>query len=429
MKYRISCLPTVMALVCCCAVPAGAQSPQAQKVFTWPQLRDRFLATNPTVAAGVLNVAESRAEEITAYLRPNPNFTFSTDGTQIAPVNGSWQPFRGNFYTTEADYLHERAHKRELRLLSAREGTQVAESEQSDLIRNMVFDLRSAFVGVLQAKAVLALVQENLAYYNRVLSVSRDRFKAGDIARVDLLRLEASQAQYETDVQTALVNLRTAKIQLLQLLNQHTPIDQFDVTGAFTFSEPMLNLEQLHQEALASRPDLLAAQQSVTKAETDHRLAVANGSTDPTFSLWWTHNATSVQPYGFDSLGSSVSIPLRIFDRNQGEKARTQLDISHAKRLQDAASAQVFSDVDSAYVTLNSNVALLKRYQTDYLDQASSARDIISFSYQRGGSSLLDFLDAESDYRAVRLGYLNLVGAYLTAAAQLNMAVGRDVIQ
>ncbi|HEY7389352.1 MAG TPA: TolC family protein [Bryobacteraceae bacterium] len=427
MKYWISCLPTAMALVCCAAA-ARAQAPQAQKAFTWPELRDRFLATNPTVAAGTISVSESRAEEITAYLRPNPNLTISTDGTQITPSNGVWRPFTGNIFVAGADYLHERAHKRELRLRSAREGTQVAESQQADLIRNMIFDLRSAFVQVLQAKAVLTLVEDNLAYYNRVLSVSRERFKAGDIARVDLLRLEASQAQYETDVQTAMVNLRTAKIQLLQLLNQRIPIDQFDVMGAFTFADPRLNLEQLHQEAVANRPDLRAAEQAVTKAETDHRLAIANGSTDPTFGLWWTHNATSVQPYAYEALGGSVSIPLRIFDRNQGEKARTQLDISQTKRLQDAASAQVFSDVDSAYVTLNSNVALLKRYQTDYLDQASTARDIISFSYQRGGSSLLDFLDAQSNYRTVRLGYLNLVGAYLTGAAQLNLAVGADVI-
>jgi cobalt-zinc-cadmium efflux system outer membrane protein len=427
MKYRISCLPTAMALVCC-AVPAGAQSPQAQKIFTWPEVRSRFLATNPTVAAGAINVAESRAGEITAYLRPNPDLSFSVDGTQIAPHNGTWQPFAGTDYVTGVSYLHEREHKRELRLRSAREGTDVAESQQADLIRTMLFNLRSAFVQVLQAKAVLALVEENLAYYNRVLSVSRERFKAGDIARVDLLRLEASQAQYETDVQTALVNLRTAKIELLQLLNEHIPIEQFDVTGPFTFTEPRLNLEQLHQEAMDSRPDLRAARQAAEKAQTDHRLAVSNGSTDPTFGVWWTHNATFVQPYAYDSLGGSVSIPLRIFDRNQGEKARTQLDISHARRLLDATSAQVFSDVDSAYVTINSNVALLKRYQTDYLEQASSARDIIAFSYQRGGAALLDFLSAESDYRAVRLGYLNLVGAYLTAAAQLNMAVGREVI-
>jgi cobalt-zinc-cadmium efflux system outer membrane protein len=282
---------------------------------------------------------------------------------------------------------------------------------------------------VLQAKAVLALAQESLGYYNRVLSVSGDRFRAGDIARVDLLRLQVGQAQYEADVQTAVVNLRTAKIQLLQMLNERTPIEQFDVDGPFAFTEPSLTLEELHREAAASRPDLQAAQRTIEKANADYRLAVSNASTDPTFSAWWTHNPSfNNLPYDANTLGASVSIPLRIFDRNQGEKARTRLDITHAQRLHDAAAAQVLGDVDSAYVTLNSNVTLLKRYQTDYMEQASTVRDTISFSYQRGGASLLDFLAAESDYRTVRLGFLNLVGSFLTAANQLNLAVGREVI-
>jgi cobalt-zinc-cadmium efflux system outer membrane protein len=200
------------------------------------------------------------------------------------------------------------------------------------------------------------------------------------------------------------------------------------VDGPFTYTEPAWTLDDLHNQALASRPDLKAATQSIDKANTDYHLAVANGSTDPTFSGWWTHNPSFNNPYDNNTIGASVNIPLRIFDRNQGEKERTRLEIMHTQRLKDAAQAQVFSDVDSAYVTVNSNVTLLKKYRTDYLEQASMVRDTISFSYQRGGASLLDFLNAESDYRTVRLGYLNLVGSFLTAAAQMNLAVGHEVI-
>lgn len=401
----------------------------AQRAYTWQELRDKFLAANPTLAAGRISISESRAQEITAFLRPNPDLTLGEDGTQLAPSQGVWRPFSGTQFTTSFSYLHERRHKRELRLESAQKGTAIAESQQADLERNQVFNLRNSFVQVLQAKAVLALARESLAYYNRVLSVSGDRFRAGDIARVDLLRLQVGQAQYEADVQTAQVNLRTAKIQLLQMLNERTPVDQFDVDGPFTFTEPAHTLEELHREAMDSRPDLLAAERTIEKANADYRLAVANGSTDPTFSTWWTHNPSfNNLPTQANTIGASVSIPLRIFDRNQGEKARTRLDITHAQRLKDATAAQVLGDVDSAYATLSSNVTLLKRYQTDYLEQASTVRDTISFSYQRGGASLLDFLTAESDYRAVRLGFLNLVGSFLTAANQLNLAVGREVI-
>jgi outer membrane protein, heavy metal efflux system len=399
----------------------------AQRAYTWQELRAKFVAANPSLAAGRIGVSESRAQEITAFLRPNPDFTVGEDGTQLAP-SGGYRPFAGTQFATTFTYLHERQHKRELRLQSAQKGTALAESQQADFERNLVFNLRNSFIQVLQAKAVLALAQESLAYYNRVLSVSNDRYRTGDIARVDLLRLQVGQAQYEADVQTAQVSLRTAKIQLLQMLNDHTPLEQFDVDGPFTFTEPALSLEELHREASANRPDLQAAERTIEKANTDYRLAVANASTDPTLGAWWTHNPSFNNPYDSNTLGASVSIPLRIFDRNQGEKARTRLEISRAQRLREAAAAQVLGDVDSAYVTLNSNVALLKRYQAEYLDQSSMVRDTISFSYQRGGASLLDFLAAESEYRTVRLGFLNLVGSFLTAANQLNLAVGREVI-
>jgi outer membrane protein, heavy metal efflux system len=401
-----------------------------QTVLTWPQIRDRFVATNPTLIAGRVGVQESRAAEITAFLRPNPNFTFATDGTQIAPANnGIYRPFAGNDFVTTVDYLHERRHKRELRRESAQQATAIAISQLADQERTLLFSLRSAFVQVLQQKTVLALAQENLTYYDQILGVSRDRRKLGDMAQVDLDRLIIQRAQYETDLQTAIVSLRTAKIQLLMLLNDRTPVEQFDVTGPYDFSDRMSSLAEYRIAALDTRPDLLAAVQSVEKARTDHRLAVANGSTDPTFSLWWTHNGSFSPSYAYDSLGASFSIPLRIFDRNQGEKARTFLDISRNERLRDAAQAQVLSDVDSAVATINSNLILLKTYKDNYLQRAAQVRDTMLFSYQRGGAALIDFIQAQQDYRSVRLNYINLIGAYLTAAAQLNLAVGREVLQ
>jgi len=401
----------------------------AQQTFSWQELRDRFEMTNPTLQAARIGIQESRTQEITAYLRPNPEFTESTDGTQLTPNQGVWQPFAGTQFTSSLGYLHERQHKRELRLESARKATAIAESQLEDQQRSLLFNLRNAFVQTLQAKAVLALAHENLNYYDQVLKVSRDRKQAGDIAQVDLERLELQRVQYETDLQTAAVNLRTAKIQLLSLLNDRTPVEGFDVNGPFTFPDHIMPLEELRTEALAARPDLKAAAQSVDKARTDHRLAVANGSTDPTFSGWWSHNASFNNPVANNTIGVSVTIPLRIFDRNQGEKARTQLDISRNEKLRVATEAQIFNDVDSAYSTVNSNLTLLAAYKARYLQQAERVREIISFSYQRGGASLLDFLQAQQDYRSVQLNYLNLIGSYLTSASQLNMAVGREVIQ
>ena len=409
----------------------GSNVSAQPKVFTWDQIRDRFQATNPTLRAAQISIDESRAQEITAYLRPNPDLTGTVDqinpfSTQAPPNGGSniYSPLAYAFPAGSISYLHERQHKRELRRESAQQETKITADQYADQERNLLFNLRTAFVQTLQQKAILALTQENLAYYNHLLDVSNARLKAGDIANVDFKRLELQRVQYETDVETAKVNLRTAKIQLLMLLNERTPVDQFDVTGSFDFSNEIRPLEQLQQLALDDRPDLRAAMESVEKARTDHRLAIANGSTDPTFGADFARNPPI--PVYF---GVSVSIPLRIFDRNQGEKVRTQEDIARNERLRDAATAQVFSDVDSAYATIESNLALLRPYKQTYLQEAVDVRDTISFAYTRGGASLLDFLQAQQDYRSTELNYLNLVGSYLTAAAQLNMAVGQEVIR
>ncbi len=409
-------------------VISAAAEAQTSTPWTWQEVRQRFEQNNPTLRAGQLNVSESKAEEITAYLRPNPSLTLTADGTQIVPNKGVWQPLPGTFEVAEVSYLHERDHKRELRLESAQQGTAIAGSSQADLQRTLLFDLRSAFVSTLQAKAVLGLARENLGYWDHVLSVSRDRFQAGDLAEIDFDRLELQRVEFESDVQTAEVNLRTAKIELLTLLDDRTPVDQFDVSGSFDYNNQLESLDQFRQTAMDHRPDLKAATETVEQARTNHTLAVANGSTDPTLSAWYTHNASTNNPLATETLGVSVSIPLRIFDRNQGEKLRTQLDIGRNQQLLDATEAQVLSDVDSAYATVTSNLILLRPYRTKYLEEAAHVRDTIRFSYEHGGASLLDFLSAESDYRNVQLSYLNLVGAYMTAAAQLNMAVGQEVI-
>ena len=406
-----------------------AESGFAQKPLTWKEVRDKFEAANPTLRAGQVGLDESKAQEITAFLRPNPNFTLSTDGTQIAPYKGVWQPLTGTLFSTNFSYLQERQRKRELRQESAQKATGIATSGQADLVRTLVFGLRTAFVQTLQEKAILELAKENLAYYDHVLGVNRERFKAGAIAQVDLDRLELQRAQYESDLQNAKESLETAKIQLLMFLNDRTPVDQFDVTGPFDFSNQIAPLDEVRQIALDNRPDLKAALQSIDKAKTDHRLAVANGSTDPTFSAWWTYNPSFNNPFDHQTLGASISIPLRIFDRNQGEKLRTQLDIERSEKLMAAAQARVFSDVDSAYAAVTSTVTLLQPYKDRYLQQASRVRDTIAFSYEHGAASLLEFLSAQAEYRSVQVNYLNLVASYMSAANQLNQAAGREVIQ
>ena len=307
----------------------------AQQSLNWEQVRSRFEANNPTLKANALTVEEARAQEITAYLRPNPQLTLSTDATQIVPHDGVWQPFKGTDFVPNVSYLHERDHKRELRLQSAKEGTRIAQSQSEDAKRNLEFTLRGAFVNTLLAKALLDLAKSELEYYDHIIDMSRNRIHAGDIAQIDFDRIELQRVQYESALQSAVVNLRTAKIQLLQLLDDRTPVEQFDVSGPFDFSDALKPLDEFRQAALATRPDLQAALQTIQQAQTNHKLAVANGSTDPTFAGWYTYNSSNNNLNGIQTLGASVSIPLRMFDRNQGEKQRTQIDIDRSRQAEE----------------------------------------------------------------------------------------------
>ncbi len=403
-------------LIAACAV-ARAAAP-----LTYRQVVERFKQNNPSVAADLLNIDESRANEITAGLRPNPDLGLGNDQYEFLKLGPPYRPMQNVETIAAVSYLIERRNKRQLRLESAQQQTEVSKSAHEDLLRNLLFTLRSAFISALQAKSLLELAEENLTYYDKVIVVNHERYNAGDLAKIDFQRVELQRVQFESDLESARVNLRTAKIQLLQLLNDRTPVDEFDIAGEFDYRETVLLPGELRRQAVASRPDLLAAMQSITKAQTDHRLAWANGSTDPTVGLSTTLNGS---PGGS---GYSIDIPLRIFDKNQGEKQRTAIEISRAGKARDAVLAGVYSDVDTAYATVESARNLILPYRNKYLDEAKEVRETVSFAFAHGAATLLDFLDAQKEYRDTQVAYRNLIAAYLNAANQLNAAVGREVI-
>ena len=396
-------------------------------VLNWEQIKTRFRTQNPSVLAGQVTIEESKANEITAGLRPNPEFTFTTDGFQVTPHGGVWRPLSGVLFTPGVSRLIERQNKRQLRLDSARLATSGAGSDQDDLQRTLLFTARTAFVSTLQAKALLELTRANLQSYDKVIAVNQARFQAGDISELDFQRVELQRVQFESDLASAMVNLRTAKIQLLALLNDRTPVDDFDIAGDFEYKESILLLPELRQAALANRPDLRSTQTAIEKAKADNRLAIANGSADPTVGGWYSRNPSFNNPFDFNTIGGNVVIPIRIFDKNQGEKARTALEITRAQRLRDALLAGIYRDVDSAYAASESVRTLVRPYRDKYLRESSEIRDKVSFSYSQGSATLLEFLDAQKSYRDTQVAYIGLVGSYWSALAQLSLAVGQEV--
>jgi cobalt-zinc-cadmium efflux system outer membrane protein len=399
------------------AIPGYAQTP-----LSWDEVRERFRRNNHSLQAGQTFVDENHANETTAGLRPNP---------QLSAIFDQWRLFQGNPYRplgtaqsiVEISQLIERRNKRGLRVASAQLATAISSSDLADLERQLIFNLRDAFVRTLQAKSVLELTQENLRAYDTVIDISRLRYESGDLSRSDFDRISLQRAQFESDLENAKVNLRTAKIQILALLNDRQPVDTFDVSGAFEFGEKIVLPGELYRMALEDRGDVRSADTAILKAEADNRLAWANGSSDPAVGA----DFTRVGPD--NTVGVAVNVPLRIFDKNQGEKARTALEIRRTQQLRDALLANVSRDIDSAYAAVESVRGLLRPYRDRYLPQAERVRESVSFAYSRGGSSLLDFLDAQKSYRDAQLTYRNLVATYLSAVNQLNLAVGREVLQ
>jgi outer membrane protein, heavy metal efflux system len=396
-------------------------------VLNWEQIKTHFLMQNQTLLAGQISVEESKANEITAGLRPNPQFNLSQDGLQLTPSAGTWRPLTGVVVTHGVSMLIERQNKRGRRVDSARLATSSAGSDQEDLQRTLLFAVRTAFLNTLQAKALVELTQANLQSYDQAIEANRTRFQAGDISELDFQRVEIQRVQFESDLASARVNLRTAKIQLLALLNDRTPVDDFDVAGDFEYRESILQLSELRQSAVANRPDLRSAETAIEKAKADNRLAIANGTADPVVAAWYARNPSFNNPFDSNTLGLSISIPVRLFDKNQGEKARTALEISRAERLRDALLAGIYRDVDSAYASVENVRNLVRPYRDKYRQESADIRDKVSFSYSQGNATVLEFLDAQKSYRDTQVAYVGLVGSYWSALAQLSVAVGQEV--
>ena len=399
----------------CLQVCGPAQS------LTWNEVLVRFKANNLDLLAGKLFVEESKAIEVTAGLRPNPVFSSVNDQFLVFDPE-RFQPFQNGQWTQSVTQLIERRRKRPLRVESAQLNTSMSQNGLADLERQLTFNLRDAFIRVLQAKSLLDLAKENLKYYDHVIDINRKRLEAGDIASIDLTRVELQRAQFESDQANALVGLRSAKIALMALINERQPVDEFDVTGEFGFQENPIQLDEVRQAALESRPDLKLADTAKLKADVDHQLAWANGSTDPIMGLEYQRTGPD------NTMGFSVLVPLRIFDRNQGEKARTTLELRRSQRVLDSVTTSVYRDVDSAYTAVESVRSLLRPYRDRYLPQSATVRDTVSFSYMNGGASLLEFLDAQKSYRDTQLAYRNLIASYLSAVNQLNQAVGKEIM-
>ena len=398
---------------------ATAQTPNTPMTpLTMQQAVALALRKNPTLLAAQRNLESTRSEEITAGLRQNPVFTLSGADVTL-PANNPASPYA---YTGDVSRLFERGQKRRWRLGSARAATQVTESQYRDLERQTVLAVKNAFTNLLLAKAALKLADSNLTSYRKTVDLTHVRLEAGAISQTDFDRIDLQLASFESDYENAQVSVVQSSDQLQQLLGLESPRRDFAIVGTLDPPQLSLSLPDLEQKALAARPDYRAAQQSVLVADANVKLADANGTTDPTFDAGYTRSGT------YNSVGFYVSIPLRIFDRNQGEKQATRFTAQADRFSEIAARSQVLSDVDQAWAAYLSAQKLAERYNSHYVQEAGNILNNLEFGYRHGSYTLLDYLDALHDDRQTNLDALNANAQVWLSLHQLSDATATEIV-
>jgi cobalt-zinc-cadmium efflux system outer membrane protein len=390
------------------ALPADAQVPLAR--LTVDEAVTAALQHNPSLRAKTLELGSTQANEITAGLRPNPVASYLAE--QLGNRNVDSQQ------TVTLGQPIETGGKRRRRLESARAATAVTTEEIADARRQVILLVRKAFTDALVARATIELAEDNLKTLDEVERLQRFRVERGDLAELELLRLQVQRFAFERDATDARQAGETARIALRAAIGPAAVTESGERVGALDFRDVSLDPSTLRRRALEARPDLRAAEAAQAKARADVELARANA--------WWDFTPQlEYQRIGSDNtIGVGISLPLRIFDRNQGEIARARSEVSRAAALRQAAATQALAEVDTAYagvLVLRERVISLRDI---YLPKATQARQTVEFAYRRGGVSLLDFLDAQRTYRETALEHLRALGNLRAAIDQLEAAIG-----
>ena len=425
MQHRDGKVPWLLliAVLGCASVPAFAQQPSSASAavrITLDQAIQFALQRNHALEAARSTIRQNQAQEITANLRPNPTLSWDT---QFLPLFNLSQ-FNWSYLNNSAQfdlgigYTFERGQKRQHRLQAAQDQTTISRSQVSDNQRTLTFNVAQQFVAVLLAQSMIELAQQDLASFQQTVDLSEAQVRAGAISEGDAIKIKLQLLQFQTDVSSA----KLSKVQALAALRQFVGFESvpqdYDVDGTLDYQPVHGDLESLKMLAVNSRPDLLAARQSITAARSQQSLAVANGKRDVDVSFNYSHVAD------INSGAFFFNMQIPIFDRNQGEIARTQAAITQSQELAAEANEQVLSDVVNAYEGVRTNDQIIGLYRSGYLDQSTQSRDISQYAYQRGAASLLDYLDAERSYRANQLAYRQALANYMVTLEQLREAVG-----
>ncbi len=412
-------LVCVLTLISLTVVQAKAQGQSPPVQIDLEQAIQLAVAHNHALKAARTTIDQSKAQEITAAIRPNPVFTYDDLFIPLSPNQWNSTTFNNiTEFDVGASYTWERGRKRQRRMEAARDVTAQTTSQVADNERALSFNVAQQYLAALLAQSNLELAQEDLKSFQNTVDISESRLKAGDISEGDFLKIKLQLLQFQTDVSSAQLARVQALASLRALIGYDAVPGNFDVVGELKYTPLHLNREDLQSMALGLRPDLMAAKQGVTAANSQYQLAKANGKRDLTTSLMYTHVSA------INSASFLFNIEIPIFDRNQGEIARTHYAITQSQENKTVAEETVMTDVATAYEAVKTGDQIVELYESGYLKQAQESRDISEYAYKRGAASLLDFLDAARSYRATQLAYRQSLATDMLALEQLREAVG-----
>jgi outer membrane protein, heavy metal efflux system len=408
---------------------AFAQATKGPVRITLDEAIQMALQHNHNMIAARTAIDQSLALEVTANLRPNPSlfgdWEYLPLGSPSSQNPNLYQGVSTNDYlknNTEGDiglsYLIERGKKRQRRYQNAKDVTAQTRSLVADNERSLTYQVATLFINVQLAESTMDLAQQDLKSFQKTVDIGESQFKGGAISESNYLMIQVQLLQFESDLESAQLARAQGLSDLRQLLGYEAVSADYDVVDAFDYQPMKANLDDLKMKALQNRPDLRAAVQGVTAASSGYLLAKANGIPDLTVQGNYSH------VNGINAATFYASIPLLIFNRNQGEIARTHSVITQTQEQQAFTSGQVLTDVKDAYEGLKSNDRMVMMYMDKYRDIAKRSRDVAEYAYRGGGIPLLNFLDAERSYRAAELGYRQTLASYLLALEQLREAVG-----
>ena len=410
-SLRAAILPIILSVA---ATTASAQNQTAP--LTMQQAVDLARSRNPTLLAAEQNLLSVKAQEVQAGVRQNPYFAVA--GSNLTEPDSNPNPYAIGIGVGR---LFERGEKRRWRLDSARSTTVETDADLQLTVQQTILAVRTAFTNLVIAKAARKLAGDNLADFKKEIAIGSDRYKAGDLAKLDFERLDLQLAQFESDDSNAVTAMQQASDQLQVLLGIDKPSADFDIIGDVVPPPVTLTMDDLEQKALAARPDLKAAVAAVAVADAEVKLATANGTSDPTLEADYDRNGLD------NSVGLSLNIPIRIFDRNQGNKQTARFTAQASRFTVTALHNQVVSDVDQAYSGYINSRLLSDRYNGHYLAEARDVLDIARFSYENGQLALIDYLDALRDSRSVSSDALNAYQQTWIAIHQLSFVTATDI--